>query len=223
VFDEDNISDTSTVAGCLLNPLTCYGIIDKVLSNKFNAIVQTAAGSDVGRMVIKKAKSLGIPTINIVRREMQISELRAIGADHVLCSTSPTFIEELTDIISPFSKVACFEAVSGNLSGAILGALPSKSHMYMLGSLSLKQMSELNPVDLIFKEKEVKGFHLNKSFLSNRNINEFKSSILEDLNAGIISTKWREEITLEGLEKGIQRYLKEMSTGKLLLRPNLPN
>ena len=40
------------------------------------------------RQIIQLAKHWGIKTINVVRRAEQIEELRLLGADEVICSTT---------------------------------------------------------------------------------------------------------------------------------------
>ena len=40
------------------------------------------------RQIIQLAKHWGIKTINVVRRPEQIEELRLLGADEVICSTT---------------------------------------------------------------------------------------------------------------------------------------
>lgn len=42
-------------------------------------LIQGAAGSVLGRMLIQYAKHIGIKTINIVRRQEQIQELKDLG------------------------------------------------------------------------------------------------------------------------------------------------
>jgi len=53
-----------------VNPLTVIGMID--IYNKSphkKGLIHTAAASALGRMLNKYAKTLGIPLLNIVRRE----------------------------------------------------------------------------------------------------------------------------------------------------------
>ena len=40
------------------------------------------------RQIIQLAKHWGIKTINVVRRTEQVEELRLLGADEVICSTT---------------------------------------------------------------------------------------------------------------------------------------
>ena len=66
------------------NPPSAYFILhDFVDLEEGDCIIQNAANSAVGQHVIRLAKTMGIKTINIVRRAESISTLKAIGADFV--------------------------------------------------------------------------------------------------------------------------------------------
>ena len=89
----DNVPDESA-AQAIVNPVTVLGMLDDILSELGNEesgkdvyVLQAAAGSTLGKQLIQVAKHRGIKTINLVRRAEQIEELKALGADEVLCST----------------------------------------------------------------------------------------------------------------------------------------
>lgn len=75
-------------------------------------LLQTQAGSAVGRQLITLAKSRGIRTINVVRRRETFDELKALGADEVRpasCSSSPQSGEEgigMSASHSPYQKAS---------------------------------------------------------------------------------------------------------------------
>jgi NADPH:quinone reductase-like Zn-dependent oxidoreductase len=48
-------------------------------------LLQSAAGSELGRMIIKLAKHDGIRTINVVRRRASVAELERLGQTLSLC------------------------------------------------------------------------------------------------------------------------------------------
>ena len=52
-----------------VNPLTAIGMLDKAKQYKAQAVIQTAAASQLGRMIVRLAREDGVPLINIVRRE----------------------------------------------------------------------------------------------------------------------------------------------------------
>jgi acetyl-CoA carboxylase carboxyltransferase component len=51
-----------------VNPLTAIGLVAKAKEYKGQAIIQTAAASQLGRMIIRVCRDENIPLINVVRR-----------------------------------------------------------------------------------------------------------------------------------------------------------
>lgn len=69
-IDED--VDLTSAASGIVNPLTVIGMIvnyNKTPGKK--GIIHTAAASSLGRMLNRYCKTLGIPLLNIVRKEEQ--------------------------------------------------------------------------------------------------------------------------------------------------------
>lgn len=80
-----NEVDDFTACQFVVNGLTAYVLISKLYNFEAGEWgLQTAAGSTVGRAVIQIAKLKGINLINLVRREAQAEELRAMGATVVV-------------------------------------------------------------------------------------------------------------------------------------------
>ncbi len=52
-----------------VNPLTAIGLLEKAKEYKAQAAIQTAAASQLGRMLVILARQYNIPLINIVRKE----------------------------------------------------------------------------------------------------------------------------------------------------------
>src|SRR6266566_6551604 len=68
-----------------INPLTAWRLLHGYVELKReNWVIQNAANSAAGRAVIQIAHDLGHKTVNIVRREELIEELRTEGGDDVL-------------------------------------------------------------------------------------------------------------------------------------------
>jgi NADPH:quinone reductase len=59
-----------------------------------SALVDTAAASNLGQMLVKICAKEGIPLVNIVRSDAQADLLRGIGAKYACNSTAPTFMED---------------------------------------------------------------------------------------------------------------------------------
>lgn len=63
----------------LVNPVTVVGMLEELAVPAGEYLLQTAAGSVLGRQMIQVAKHRGIKTINVVRRQELVAELKALG------------------------------------------------------------------------------------------------------------------------------------------------
>src|SRR5438094_4601678 len=77
--------DLAQAAMLRINPATAQLLLeDHVALAPGDWVIQNVANSAVGRHLIVIAKSKGIRTVNVVRRDDVAAELRALGADIVL-------------------------------------------------------------------------------------------------------------------------------------------
>jgi len=108
-------------ASCFVNPLTALGMTETMRREGHKALVHTAAASNLGQMLNKICLKDGISLVNIVRSPEQAEILRKIGAKHVVDSTSPTFMDDLTNALVETGATLAFDAIGGGkLAGQIL-------------------------------------------------------------------------------------------------------
>ena len=108
-------------ASCFVNPLTALGMTETMRREGHKALVHTAAASNLGQMLNKICLKDGIGLVNIVRSGEQAEILHKIGAKHVVDSTAPTFMEDLTNALVETGATLAFDAVGGGkLAGQIL-------------------------------------------------------------------------------------------------------
>jgi NADPH2:quinone reductase len=111
-------------ASCFVNPLTALGMVETMRVEGHRALVHTAAASNLGQMLVKICLKDGIGLVNIVRRQEHVELLRAIGANHVVSSASPTFMDDLTDALATTGATLGFDAVGGGkLASQILSCM----------------------------------------------------------------------------------------------------
>ena len=111
-------------ASCFVNPLTSLGMTETMRREGHTALVHSAAASNLGRMLNRICLADGIKLVNIVRSSEQAELLRAAGATHVCDSSSPTFIDDLTDALAATGATIAFDAIGGGkLAGQILGCM----------------------------------------------------------------------------------------------------
>jgi len=144
-----------------VNPMTAYGILDTAATRGSPGLVHTAAASQLGKMLVKLTKQRGgVTLINVVRREEQAEQLKALGAEHVVVTNKDDWQSELKALIDEHKVTCAFDAVAGEMTGQLLGLLPQQGACWVYGGLSGQKVSEVNPMDLIYKKKELKGWFL---------------------------------------------------------------
>ena len=111
-------------ASCFVNPLTALGMTETMRREGHKALVHTAAASNLGQMLNKICLKDGIGLVNIVRSPQQGDILRKIGAKHVIDSTAPAFMEDLTNALVETGATLAFDAIGGGkLAGQILSGM----------------------------------------------------------------------------------------------------
>ncbi len=108
-------------ASCFVNPLTALGMVETMRREGHKAMVHTAAASNLGQMLNKICIKDGVGLVNIVRKPEQAALLRTLGATYVCDSSSPTFMEDLTQALVATGATLAFDATGGGkLAGQIL-------------------------------------------------------------------------------------------------------
>jgi NADPH:quinone reductase-like Zn-dependent oxidoreductase len=108
-------------ASCFVNPLTSLGMVETMRREGHTALVHTAAASNLGQMLNKICIKDGVSLVNIVRSQEQAEILRKIGAKHIVDSSAPTFMDDLTNALVDTGATIAFDAIGGGkLAGQIL-------------------------------------------------------------------------------------------------------
>src|ERR1043166_6667636 len=111
-------------ASWFVNPLTALGMTETMKREGHKALVHTAAASNLGQMLNKICLEDGIPLVNIVRSPEQAKLLRGIGAKHVVDSSAPSFMDDLTNALVETGATLAFDAIGGGrLAGQILSCM----------------------------------------------------------------------------------------------------
>lgn len=142
-------------ASSFVNPLTALSMLDVFHREGHKAVVHTAAASNLGQMLVKLCNEDGIPLINIVRRENQEGILRALDAQYICNSESPTFLNDLVQLFRETQATLAFDAIGGGaMASTILQAMETvyaPEEFYIYGSNVHKQVyvyGILNPAPI---------------------------------------------------------------------------
>jgi len=204
---------------CLsINPFTAYGLIELAEEKNCKAIVQNASGGQVAEFVRVLAALKGIEVIDIVRKEEQIEWLTQKGVKYVLDSTNQNFQQELKSLSGELNAGIAFDAVGGEMTGILLNALPDISDVILYGGLAGSSVQELNPFNIIFQGKQLKGFNLTEWIerIGKDKFEKVNHEIQDLIIDGKVKTEIQAIFKLDAVVKGVRTYIKSMSGGKVL-------
>lgn len=213
--------DWAQGATLLINPLTAAGLLDTAKQQGHHAVVQNAAASQVGRLVIKLAQDTKTPLVNIVRRQEQVELLQTMGAEHVLNSNDEDFVEQLRDHCYRLKITAAFDAIAGAATGELLDAMPSGGTAFVYGALSNQGCSAIDPVGVIFRGKRIEGFYLGKWMQGTAIVRALRATnkIQKWMAAGEFQTIIQRRASLSEASAALLHYVDHMTDGKILVQP----
>lgn len=208
-----------------VNPATAFVMTQKVLRvSAGDWLLQTAAGSALGRMVIRLGKHFGFRTINVVRRPEQVEELKALGADVVLCfdgsQQSPNELKEEVEKATAGKGVRyAIDPVGGATGAATVTCLADGGRMLSFGSLSGQPM-EISSRDLITNVATVEGFGLAQYMQQQRLLGKLRlvKTIGRLIQQRILDSEVRAAFELDQYTDAMKEAMKPGQSGKVLLR-----
>ncbi len=206
-----------------VNPMTVLAFFDLYKhtpnpTKKPRAIINTAAVSALGRMVVRMGRQKGIEVISIVRRDEHVKFLRTIGAENVLNSEAPDFEEKLKELAHRLNATVIFDAVGGSLPQKLLKAAPKGSKLFIYGRLS-PDPCEIDPGEMIFTGNQIQGFWLTR-WLHEKGLLKTILTIrkVQSLITNELSTEIQKQFPPEQINEAIETYKSSMSKGKVLLK-----
>jgi NADPH2:quinone reductase len=203
-----------------VNPASAMAMVQHVLKVPRGAwLLQTAAGSALGRMVIRLARHLSFRTINVVRRREQVQELLHAGGDAVICSNEDSIEEWVQKITGGQGVSYALDAVGGATAVAVVKSLAAGGRMLVYGTLSGEPL-QLDPRSLMTGSRKIEGFWLSNwvsrqslltMMLLFRRINKL-------LLNGVLTSEVGAAFRIEDIQSAVLEAQKPGRHGKILLR-----
>ncbi|MBE0638664.1 MAG: alcohol dehydrogenase catalytic domain-containing protein [Bacteroidales bacterium] len=208
-------------ASCLfVNPFTARGMFDHILTNGHQALIQSAAMGQIGQFIRYFARESNLPVINLVRKDVHVEMLQAEGEQFVLNMTNEKFQDDLARMATALNASAALDAVGGELTGKILNAMPKGSELILYGGLSGIPVGQMDPLEIIFKNKVLWGFNLGDwlNDLSDIRLSKISDEIQTLFIQKKLETKIQQIFPLENFYGGLRKYISNMSGGKVLFQ-----
>ncbi len=155
----DAVGD-ETAAQFVVNPVTAWVMLEEELALKpGDWLVQTAAGSTLGRLVIQLAQLRGYRTINFVRRAEQVAEVGDLGGDAVFCTGEADLVERVRALTGGRGVAGALDAVGGETGALALHCLRPGGTLIVYGLLGGEPLP-LHNGEMLFRGLTVRGFWL---------------------------------------------------------------
>lgn len=147
---------------CLfVNPATAWIMTMEVLRPKPGQwVLQTAAGSALGKMIIRIGKRFGFKTINVVRRSDTAAEIAKLNPDVIIDTSKEDLEERVADITGGKGVPYALDAVGGETGSKVFRCLGPQGRMLVYGALAADQSMQVSARRLILGSKSIEGFWL---------------------------------------------------------------
>jgi NADPH:quinone reductase len=147
-------------AAYFINPATVLAMARHLLRvRRGEWLLQSAAGSTLGRMMIKLGRHDGFKTLNVVRRREAIDELKELGGDAVITSEDEPIDEQVRRIVGDAGVRHAIDPVGGETGTAVLRSLAPGGRLLLYGTLSGEPI-RIDPRLMISGRRTVEGFWL---------------------------------------------------------------
>jgi trans-2-enoyl-CoA reductase len=200
-----------------INPMTAWRLLhDYVDLKSGDWLIQNAANSAAGRAVIQIAHDLGYKTVNVVRREELIDELRAEGGDVVLVDGG-NLREEVKHVTNSAPIRLGLNAVGGDSALRLANCLAPGSTMVTFGAMSLQVLKIPNGL-LLFKDLRFQGIWINKWY-DNATIDERMEAfqrLFEMAKRGLLKPKVEKAYPLSQAKTAVAHAAQGKRSGKII-------
>ncbi|MGB8901030.1 MAG: 2-enoyl thioester reductase domain-containing protein, partial [Methylocella sp.] len=167
--------DVKQAAMIRINPPTALLMLsDLVDLRQGEWVLQNAANSAVGKLLIRFARARGLRTVNIVRREASFAELKALGADICLVD-GPDLSSQVRPILDGAPIRLALDAVGGHATGRLAPLVADGGTVCNYGAMG-DESANVNVAysDLIFRGVSILGFLLGRA-LAKRSLAELRA------------------------------------------------
>lgn len=203
------------------SPATAHLLLEKYADlSEGDWVIQTAANSAVGSAVIQMARARGLRTINVVRREEVVEELKALGADVVLVG-SDNLGERVAEATGGASATLALDALGGPVFAQLVDALGMGGTLVSYSQV-VQEPAALAPAALIFKQITIKGFWLSQWFAEAEaaDTQALFGAVIPMVAGGQLTLAVDSSYTLEQLSEAVERSMGGRRQGKVMLHPN---
>jgi len=217
----DNDVSFNIAASFFVNPITALGLLEQVTKDKGTSVVLTAAASQLSKMMIRLFNDNNITVIATVRKAEQVEDLKKnYNVQHIINISDEDYLESFKKAVTDLNCKHILECIGGEVFGKLVSEMPNKTQVILYGNLSRAKVCEFEPFALFTKDIQIRGFLLNV-WLESKNLLKIVNIIrkVKKMIRQNLSTEINKEFDLKDFKEAIEFYEKDMSRGKIILKP----
>ncbi|MCS6977481.1 MAG: zinc-dependent alcohol dehydrogenase family protein [Gemmatales bacterium] len=215
----DDVPDEQAAA-FFVNPATVLVLAEKVLRVPPGEwLLQTAAGSALGRMMIRLGKRLGFRTLNVVRRTQTAEELRSLGADAVVDTSREDLAGRVRELTGGKGVRFAIDAVGGQTASDLVRCLAPGGRLIVYGTLAMEPM-QLDQRLLIAGSKKIEGFWLSDWVRGQGPLTMLRlfRRIFQLMREKVLTTDIGAIYPLDQIAEAVRKAVEPGRSGKILLK-----
>jgi NADPH:quinone reductase-like Zn-dependent oxidoreductase len=182
-------------------------------------LLQTAAGSALGRMVIRLGQRHGFRTLNVVRRRDQSEELLRLGGTAAVATNDEPLQERVQQLTGGEGVPYAIDAVGGITGTEVIGCLGRAGRLVVYGTLAGEPI-RIDPRILLMGQKRVEGFWLSEWVRDQGVLTMLRlfRRIRRLLREGVLASEVGTSYPLTDIRAAVHQAVLPGRAGKVLLR-----
>jgi NADPH:quinone reductase-like Zn-dependent oxidoreductase len=209
----------SNEQGAMFNPFTAYVMTREVLKvPRDQWLLVTAAGSALGKGVVRLGKLFGFKTLCVVRSDSNSDALRELGADAIVETGHQDLVQSVSEITSGQGIGYAIDCVGGELTANVVRCLGLGGRLLVYGTLANSPLTV--PLrDLMMPRAEISGFLLPNWLAAQSPLRLLGvlRTVRRLMVKGMFDTEVTETFALERVSEAIAAATRPGRTGKVML------
>ncbi|MBI1341489.1 MAG: zinc-binding dehydrogenase [Terrimonas sp.] len=194
-----------------LNPVTAWALLEESNADPGEWIILSAASSALSKLIIQLAKSRGLNTLAIIRKNNEHEHLLNLGASAVLYDNADDLDIQIKSLTGENRIASFLDAVGGELATKVIKVISVNSRIIHYGLFS-KQNVTYHNADIIFKNIIIKGFGID-GWLQSKTVAEQETMWRELINE-LIKPDFKMEVSGKYRFDAYKNAIADCTSGK---------
>ena len=203
-----------------VNPVSAYVLAREVLRvPRGSWLLLTAAGSALGKSVVRMGKIFGFKTLCVLRSGVHSEELRHLGADAVVETDRQDLLAEVHEATGGLGVGYAVDCVGGELAAQVVRCLGLNGRLVLYGTLGN------SPLQLPIRDLMMPVAHISGFLLPNWMLQQSPLRLLSVLRAvkrltidGVFATRVSDFYSIDKVAEAVTAAQQAGRSGKVMLR-----